>query len=781
MNFSEFSELTLPQLTVDKKELFLSKKQSNPKLIYLLINEFKTSNEEPFFTGLEFKIEEDKKELNEFANTLWELGKYLIEKYENKGRNDWSHVDQRRVLEKAIRLFEKVDVIQSKKNKNDDVDKSKKNEIDVSLYMAKAYLYRSKIIRTKEFTVPPKKIEALKKALELCNKSQNIEADHIAGLVALELDRCDLPDEKLEECGIKNHEIIDLLKKATEGDSVSGYSIDKIIEFYQMRVRLEEITKGNYQAEILKNVLFSINDKDVSKVEDGLELEKYKVAIANDNDQQELYFNKLYTRLKHKGTPFSHPLWNDTIKFIRYLYKSQKTNWKRLAYLIWDLAEEKSLKISTLHIRWYWSRQRDLYDLAFLAAIEDENLNLANEIADSMKNRPALTWKAIEDINNESLNKVLEQYAKALGRHYIKGLSKTKSVIPKDIQFESNVTKTDSIIVQFYLVQLEEFKDDKKGFALIYNNGWTYNDEYRFNYNLIWNKYQEWQSLYFSIKPLFRDGSSACLKELCEISGNELKFLFEFKENILSKIFQKRNMIFIPHDFLHRLPIHSAIYNKSILCSKYRCTYWPTLAMKPRESMKKNNKTQRLQYFSKKEDENDLTMLDSLDEKFDINIKNALLENFIKLKEDPPGMLIILCHGKADTINPFFSKLLLKEDLTLIELASQDSFFSGNYVYIGACETDLMSPLDSPIDEHISIASILLQKGASEVLGTIWETKSDVNIYLIEKILDEFKKKLKFDPINTIMKGLKKKIKHLINSDNNLYRNMCFKLYKYPI
>jgi len=755
-----FTELKLPELTVNKKQLFSSNKQNNPKLIYLLINEFNSSNDEPFFTGLsEPKI--DKSDKDDFADTLKKIGQYLIKEYEQYGRNDWKHDEQRKVLEKAVRLFDKVNGI-----------KSKENKIDVSVDMARAYLYRSRIIRPKGFTPPAKKIEALKKALELCKKSRNPEAKHIAGLAALELNRCELPVEKLEECGLANDEIKKMLKNATKGVSIQDFSIDKIIEFYQIRLLLEYKENGDYQDEIIKNVLFSFTGKDGSKLEDGLELEQYKVAVINNMDQRETFFIKLYNRLRHNSTPFFHPLWSDTVKFIRYLYKSKKPAWKRAATLLWDLAEEKSLKISSLHIRWYWSKQRDLYDLAFLAAIEDNDLKLANDIADSIKSRPALTWQVIEQVNNEKLNKVLEQYAKALGSHYIKGLSKTKPEIPKKNHFKSEVTKTNSIIVQFYLVQLEEFEDDRKGFALIYNNGWNYDDKYRFNYNLIWNKYQEWQSLYFSFEYNCRDGSSKSLKELCKISGEELNFLFKITE-------EKRNMVLIPHDFLHRIPIHSSIHNRSILCAEYNCTYWPTLSMKPVENMEDNKKTQILQYFSEKE-ERILEGLKSLHEKFDIKKIDASLEDLTNLKNDSPGLLTILCHGQADTVNPFFSKLLLKDHLSLLSLASQESFLSGNRVYLGACETDLMTPLNNPIDEHISAASILLLKGASEVLATMWEVQSDFNNEFIEKILKKLKDEAMFDPINTILEGFKE-IKYLIKDDINIYTNMCFKLYKCAI
>lgn len=129
---SDFSALNIPELTVKPDELFES---GDPQTVSVLLNEFELSEPRPYFRGLipsENDIQ-DKKQL------LKELACHLLKAYETEGRQ-WKHAEQRQVLEKAIRILEKAE---------------KAGEKD----MGKAYLYRSRIIRPKGFTIPAKKKE----------------------------------------------------------------------------------------------------------------------------------------------------------------------------------------------------------------------------------------------------------------------------------------------------------------------------------------------------------------------------------------------------------------------------------------------------------------------------------------------------------------------------------------------------------------------------------------------------------------------------------------------
>jgi len=554
-----------------------------------------------------------------------------------------------------------------------------------------------------------------------------------------------------------------LLKDAVNriDDPFKAYSDHpKIIEFYQMRLRLEEVSKGLYDDPVLTKIF------DFDKP--GLELEKIKVAVCNPNVSDDLRTSchiRLLDQLKY---PFSHPLWEDSVRWLVRLH-SKNESWQKFALDFWKAAEKVSRRTSSLHLRWYWSRQRDLYNLAFLAALEQDEKEMAAQIADSVKNRPALTLQALEkmsydDEELEGIRKTeTEQYARELGGGYQKDLTH----YTPDAEIPSlypELPETEAIIVQFYLVHLKGFESFERGYALIYDGKtgkWSVED---FDFKPIWNKYLQWQSTYLELPSGRREKSAEHLKALCLSLGEQLDFLFNLGEG--------REMVFVPHDFLHRVPIHGAMLDeKTVLLGNFNCMYLPTLSYAnwKKEPLKSESPV-LLQYFGPAENVT-AAIFDDIVERFDQtrSIKEAKSSDITDVM--PVSALAIRCHGEADIINPFFSKLKLKDNLRLMDIAGTDKkAFSGTRIFLGACETDLTPPLDTPLDEQLSMAAMFLNRGARAVIGTMWEAEDKH----VRKLLGQ---------VNTVFQNLgehqkkwwKKYLKKL--ELDRLYDCLCFRIY----
>ena len=76
---------------------------------------------------------------------------------------------------------------------------------------------------------------------------------------------------------------------------------------------------------------------------------------------------------------------------------------------------------------------------------------------------------------------------------------------------------------------------------------------------------------------------------------------------------------------------------------------------------------------------------------------------------------------------------MLNGDLTHQRLAQDLSVsdLKKSKVILTACESDLVSGSFGLIDEHLSLANVFLSKGASEVLGALFECSSNIALDLI--------------------------------------------------
>lgn len=749
------SALDIRELTIDKTKLYDQATAEDANLMAVLLDEF-NGRPSPYFSGLlPGMVPRTHKWI-----VYRDVAVHLLTAYEETGLEKWSHAEQRRVLEKAIRLLEKAAGGETG---------VKPGEPDVALHRGKAFLYRSRIVKPKGLTVPGKKIEALEKAMALLKTSGAAEAPHYLGLTALEMDRCGVAPAP--------EEMVAILDEAVRGKPGDNRLEPKRVEYWRMRTRLAEFKPDVWHEEDASLIFAERDDK--------LNLEKMKTAIlgAGKPPKTLAYYRKQLIETLRE-LPFSHPLWDDTVRFLRRIHKLSagdqigqtvtelfekiEKSWPELAQELWQTAEEQSRTLADIHLRWYWSRQRDLYDLAFLSAVKADDLCLAARIADSVKSRPALTWQAIERMgySDTKLPKNIEQFARALGGGYVKNMSLQTAGEPIQVEFPSNAPDG-LLIVQFYLVHLKDFD---KGYALTCDsNGWS--ASHSFDFTPIWRNYIKWQTAYFDLPSADRKKSSEFLLKLCEALGDCLEFLFNITD--------ESDLLMIPHDFLHRVPLHGAILtNQSedldehrMLIEHRRCAFWPTVAEYGGNGVNLSADWGRVQYFDPEKEIAYIEHFKELDTLFATNELQAGVDELNGLCRKRPGLLVILCHGKADVTNPFFSELRLKKTLSVLELTAMKENLAGSSVFLGACEADVMPAIDSPLDEHYSPALAMIGKGAPAVIGTLWEASRDDVITIL--------KNLKRDRFEAIFKHQRDLWENYVGGEGaeHLYDGLVFKLY----
>jgi len=640
-----------------------------------------------FTFGIEPKEKVCEKLVNYFQNisvkseAYLSLAKELIEKYE-KNKSKLSHREKRRYLEDAIDVLQKI-VQEAEKQRKQLPNKNK-----IYLTIAKAYLLRSKIYRPKGMTIPERKKEALRKALEWVEKVNFgilTEAYLVKSEIYLELERTgkSLPEDAET-----------VFEKALNNCSGDPDIIAQIAVHWAELKNDANITKKILKTKVL-------NQKNVSS------LKKAKAAfLLGDDNTTKQHLNKLCKEIRNYY--FSNPLWDDSVIFLKQLRKNNNDLWKQASIDIWEVCEENVRNASTLHIRWYWSRQRDLYDLAFLAA---KDIERKVKIADSLKSRPSLSWKAWEQLDEA----YVRQEESALDNKYIKRPMHKKANLPLPMQF--NFLPKSWIAIHFYLNRLE-----KKGYALILeyddNNGeWKWRKE-QFEFLPIFDAFEVWQHNYFERKI----DASPFLEQLCKKIGEKMTFLFELPEG--------KPVLFITHDFLHRLPLHAAINEKDeFFLEKHPSMYLPAWGF-----VRIENKTSaKGRILLKNFDGYDFKNL--LKKSWTKQVPKAKGEDLTNVKE-PPELLVILCHGIPDLVNPFRARLELAEGgVTFREILRPGLQLTNSKVLLGACETELVPPLGSEIDEHLSISSSFLIKGAREILGALWRVKDEDTEELIGKII----------------------------------------------
>jgi CHAT domain-containing protein len=644
-------------------------------------------------------LDKHKKLIDEnLAEITLARSKKLFEKAKT-GESTKKYLDRHRYVETAIRLvWELFPADSTTVWPYTNIKKS-----DLYKFITKCYLLRSKLALPKGSDIPKKKIEAAQKAWEWINKADS-STDDLMIEIALEKERW---EKNISKEWIK--EILNSFFKNTDFYSSNPIHRSAYDKACQIGINLK-----NFDNKILE--LPSVNN------DPFFLLHQAKAANRKSANDQGNRLKKAVSALS--GIPLSYHLWDDTVDFIKKAKADKIDGWDEAAINAWEICmhEEAKLKLG-IQVRWYWSRQADLYELAFMAAVEKNDPVLAANSADSLKSRPSVKLVQAENSLYKKDKKVLEKFREietnfATGNFHT-GLENAKTKkgsagswnLP-DIQ---NVP-TGWTAVHFY-ISLNDI-----GYAVMIDaeGKKTIN---KIQIEETWNAYKDWK---VDLKKAGNkpEDTSHSLAEMCKACG---RMLAPVLENIKTD-----SIIFIPYGFLHLVPIHAALINdNNPLFQTKKCLFLPAWSLKP-DTSSQNRDDQGIlltNWTSKTDLEN---FIDHY--KWTNTTKTKCTpDNYFSMFNvqgyKPPGFLAFYCHGQGNFINPFRSALKLNSGyLTHQDIVQKTDIKAllGTKIILTACESDFVSGTNDITDEHLSIASAFLQKGASEVCGTLFECYPDI-------------------------------------------------------
>ncbi len=594
-------------------------------------------------------------------------------------------------------------------------------EPDVWAFLAQAYLERSRTILPKGADFPQKKMEGLRKARRWAEKVKDGNKNVLLLLsqIYLETQRV-AGDEISEEADEISEEAIEaILSECVDKLPADAMTLDEM----DICLHLFEKDSGWIDTDYLETIMASDSN--------APSFLKARAAFLKGDKQKT--GSELRETLKFlKYTPFSHPVWEWCADFLVKLSKEEFPEWRNIAYETWEVCRDLEKKSFKGHIlRWYWSRLGQIYDTAFTAAIEkaegsqnDEDrvhwLWRAAKIADSLKSLPTVRWMAVE--NDETLlqqkeegkEKWLEKETHFMKDRYLINLNQGYSnpaTVPPPKRFSE--LPEPWLAVHFYI------EENGQGHALIYDSlTGRWEKEKPFDAVPLWEAYSAWHISYKAGFPGERPVSSEPqMKKLCEQLGENMSFLFDLPGKA-----KHRPVLFIPHRFLHMMPIHAACRNGTYFFTQRPSLYLPAWALTGFQSDELNvSKSQILcKFFDDDYAFDELKMQGNW-----FKIKDpASPSDVLTLLDDSPGLMVILSHGASDPTNPFNCRILLKDgDLRYLDIFQDGPRLNGTRVILGACETDMASS-ESSLDEHLSMSTAFLQKGAQSVMGTLWEVCS---------------------------------------------------------
>jgi hypothetical protein len=627
-------------------------------------------------------------------------------------QSDWKHAQRRQALETVIKDLPQWEAacpaaLQDR----------------LHFLLAQAYLERSRIIRPRGFTIPPRKKEALDKALAQLAKvaHKNMpEFQRLQGDIFLELGRLEAKSpEQVKECLA---EALLFLDPKTPND-LNLNPVD-----CRLIVGHARLNRGDtsYLDLVLQSPAATALDQ------------AWAAYLLNDCSRTAEEITAVLNGL-HRCW-FSHPDWEGLVDLLVDWARSGQPGWEAWATQAWKVAQTNlaNLRYGGCHLRWYWSRHQDLYDLAFHAAADPE---AKARVADSLKSRPLVRLALAEQLaraqvkaKKRSLDEVelaqlIEQDAQAYANQYISGglatlPSSASLAVPPSF---TDLPGAEWLAVHLYLSSGAAGAERKNQvYAMVYD-ATTKKWELKGPYNTaeLWQAYRRWQENYAAVGQ----GSAPELVALCRQIGTTLPFLWELPA--------KRPVVFIPHGFLHRLPLHMAIHDKEneleIWAASHPSTYLPAWELRPTPAAPHGTAQVAAVYLPAEPDDAD-------------EFKTVLTNNSFTLCEQGGAdifrnagqarRLCVVCHGLAHAVNPFAAKLLLPDAPQLVDLLTDLPRLPGTQVFLAACEADMAPAQEAPLDEHLSLAAAFLQKGAQEVLGGLYRVSMGGAIDLLEKVAE---------------------------------------------
>ena len=661
------------------------------------------------------------KDKSVFQSAVINYVKTQLIEYESKGYS-MNHRQRRDLLEKTIRIL--LDQTKQADGYGDETKGIRE------LLLAKAYLYRGKLFRPKGLTVPDRKVEAFNRAMDEALKvneadPENCDALKVWALAAIEL-------QNLNEFSFKTNE--DQHNKNIENITKAAFKIlDEGIREVNDIIILLEYAELIKDAEVLTLIL-EYNNTDHDMEYHDLMLCKARAAFLytkEETDEKKIIEIKSYALEAIKNSPanFNDPFWDDLVALLKNLkrfcdqLKKYEYLWKEpsaLAY--YHCRKNEEATISTAFLRWHWSRLKDIYDLAYLAA---DSISIKAEIADSVKSKPILRLNAVKSaLAEKDIKRILDLDYNVLDRRYLKDSAKpvTNKVkadsVPEDIKSVS--IPENWIAIHFYINNLAD--EGERGRALILSP--EKKDEKFFDERRIYNNFIEWQYLY-SEQDVPQKGNIAMEKayyDLLKSIGETLPWLFN--EIPGDTQLNKRNILFIPHGFLHRIPFHAAVRGGSdgrgesdILFNIRSVKYLPSWKLPSGNYPTENNgrffllnkvapPERIIRKFFKGHEEKDLP--------------SGPLAEYLKRS---PELLILYSHGECDLLNPYRSKILLKPEYTISQLMALEGPANVRYLLMGNCESDMAPPVESSVDEYFTPGTVMSMKGVQNIvaaLQSIW-------------------------------------------------------------
>jgi len=642
-------------------------------------------------------------------NIAKELAKFEYERAQKlidyaKSSQIKKYTDRHRLVERAMMCM-----IPYAQDKEQWID----NEIPTTKlfdFIASCYLLRSRLALQKGSTIPEKKLEAIKKALEWSDKGNdpnlNIE-------IVLEKNRWDThTDQKW---------LMDRIQSYL-GQTKITFTLPIHWTVCNTARLLGIDFHSNIDEQMLQHPFNIVQDE-------SHYYPLYQAEAAFRLKNKKVFYDKISFAVKHLHEHLGNPLWQDILSLIKKASQDDLFTdaWEEAAIHAWrkcKIAESK-LKLS-IQVRWYWSKSKELYDLAFLAAIQLKKPKLALTIADSQKNRPTIKFQHIEkhftdEKDLEVIHKYLEADALFATYNFSAGMEQLKKMLPLDRKqkYRSllNIPKN-LAAVHFYVINYD------CAYAIIVQNKQI--ECMNIPIEEAWDTFQVWDH---DRKNMDFNSAKNTLEKLCIACGN-----------MLSPIIEKINhdhILFIPHGFLHLSPLHAAKINDTYLFETHQCFFLPSWSIAPINTTQLTEKHRNVFISNYKKD---LVIEELVNQQWDNEKtkKNTPTEALEIINTNQPlGLLVLFCHGEGEYVNPYQSRLLLaNEPLTHHEIIQKlkERSLTGTKVMLTACETDLVNRKFDIVDEHLSLSNAFLRKGASEILGTLFECTDTMSVELVNKV-----------------------------------------------
>ncbi len=638
-------------------------------------------------------------------------------------------------------------------------------------FISECYLLRSSLVHVKGESIPVIKLEALKKAWEWACRS-SADPDELKAEIVLEQRRWDpnYPPRNARTWLLAFANYCSKKWGAMDFERPLHQEVNDTLH------RLDALNDNVHLSE-----RFTRFDNDlVNRGKEApfhyrLPLLQARAAIRLGRARLTEWLDRAVNMMERRGAPLSlsNPLWGDTVDVISRVAEddANKGQWERAAIQAWEICrkEEDRLGLS-VQGRCYWAGQKRLYDLAVEAAVRKNNAIKAAEIADAHKSRPSMKnidlERSLRADDLSILKKHLEADAQDFEDAYIVALGRRKE--EKKLVHAPPPGKETSprpltevpdgwAAVHFYIANQE------KAWAIIVKKGARRIVALE-EIQPLWRVFCEWDSERLS-KGIAGDIDPA-LKALLWKIGDML-------QPVLEEVGDE-NILFIPHGFLHLTPLHAALVKKNAndaadgkkrgenesdskesrparvhLFELKNCLFlpaWSLPAMNPGATGKKGVDILKSNFPDDRL--RDLAAKGWSDENVIHNTPDEVIE---ALKgADAIRVFALYCHGQGDMVNPYNARFLLKGGpLTYMRLRRELPRMDGARVLVTACESDLVSENAGPADEHMTPASVFLERGAVEVVGTLFECNADFAMDLLLEVKDHPAK-----PVHEVLRNL---------------------------